>query len=117
MGLTQVRGARGENLAAAFLRQQGYQILKKNIRTPFGEIDLICRDGATLVFVEVKLRYSKQFGNPEDAVVGKKFERLEKSIEFYVTGNAWKGDYRLDIVTVETKGAGEQCALLRDVGE
>jgi putative endonuclease len=116
MGLTQVRGARGENLAAAFLRQQGYRILKRNVRTPFGEIDIICREGAMLVFVEVKSRSSKQFGNPEDAVVGKKLERLKKSIEFYVTRQKWNGDYRLDIVTVEKTKNNEECTLIRDVG-
>jgi putative endonuclease len=116
MGLTQVRGARGENLAADFLRQLGFRILKRNVRTPFGEIDIICRKGAMLIFVEVKSRSSKQFGNPEDAVVGKKLERLTKSIEYYVTEYNWKGDYRLDVVVVEKAGTEQQCKLICDVG-
>jgi putative endonuclease len=116
MGLTQVRGARGEKLAVNFLRKLGYRILKNNTRTPYGEIDIICHEGEVLVFVEVKTRNSKQFGNPEDAIVGNKLKRLKKSIEFYVTEQAWKGDYRLDVVAVEKNKGDEQCMLIRDVG-
>ncbi|MEZ5405672.1 MAG: YraN family protein [Verrucomicrobiia bacterium] len=57
-------GQRGEAVAARFLRKQGYKILIKRFRGRGGEIDLICRDGEVLAFVEVKARSSTEFGRP-----------------------------------------------------
>lgn len=62
-------GARGEKLAQRFLRRQGYKILYRNFRARRGgEVDLVCRDGKTLAFVEVKTRSREDFGRPFDAV-------------------------------------------------
>ena len=62
-------GARGEKLAVGHLRRQGYKILYRNFRgKQGGEIDLVCRDRDTLVFVEVKTRTSDDFGRPLEAV-------------------------------------------------
>ena len=65
-------GTKEEALAAAFLEKQGYQILERNFRCRLGEIDLIARDGSTLVFVEVKYRKNADFGTPAEAVNRKK---------------------------------------------
>jgi len=113
MGLTQVQGKRGEDLAADFLRTKGYTLIARNVRSPFGEIDLICRDGKTTVFVEVKYRTAPNFGHPEEAIPGNKLERLEKSVEWYVTKNKLAGDYRLDVVSIE--GESPQVVHLQDV--
>lgn len=62
-------GARGEKLACEFLRHNGYKILYRNFRARRGgEVDVICRDNDTLVFVEVKTRTSEDFGRPFEAV-------------------------------------------------
>ena len=61
-------GDHGEDLAAAALKKQGYKILERNYVTPLGEIDLIARQGKTVVFVEVKTRKSDRFGSPQEAV-------------------------------------------------
>ena len=62
-------GRRGEKLAAQFLRRQGYKVLQRNFRgRSGGEIDIVCRDNDTLVFVEVKTRTREDFGRPFDAV-------------------------------------------------
>lgn len=62
-------GTRGEKLACAFLRRQGYKILYRNFRgRSGGEVDIVCRDGDTLVFVEVKTRTREDFGRPADAI-------------------------------------------------
>ncbi|MCX7869374.1 MAG: YraN family protein, partial [Terrimicrobiaceae bacterium] len=67
------RGRRGERLAASHLRQRGFKILRRNFRAPGGgEIDLVCRDGELLVFVEVKTRSDEQFGRPAAAVNARK---------------------------------------------
>jgi len=64
------RGARGEKLAASFLKRNGYKVLYKNFqpRRGGGQIDIVCRDHETLVFVEVKTRNTEEFGRPVDAV-------------------------------------------------
>jgi putative endonuclease len=70
-------GARGEKLAARHLRRHGYKILYRNFRgREGGEIDLVCRDRDTLVFVEVKTRTREDFGRPLEAVRRDKQRRL-----------------------------------------
>ena len=77
-------GTRGERLAARFLRQNGYKILYRNFRgRSGGEIDLVCRDGDTLVFVEVKTRTDEDFGRPFDAVSREKQKHISRG------GLAW----------------------------
>jgi putative endonuclease len=62
-------GARGEKLACAFLRRQGYKILYRNFRARHGgEVDIVCRDGDTLVFIEVKTRRHDDLVRPSEAI-------------------------------------------------
>lgn len=68
-------GAYYENLVAEYLKTQGYEILEKNYRCRIGEIDLIAKEGETLVFVEVKYRRDDKMGNPKEAVDSKKAEK------------------------------------------
>src|SRR5437868_10634463 len=71
------RGARGEKLACRFLKRNGYKILFRNFRgRSGGEIDVVCRDRDTLVFVEVKTRTREDFGRPLEAVNPKKERRI-----------------------------------------
>src|SRR6266571_6377828 len=73
------RGARGEKLACRLLRRNGYKILYRNFRARGGgEIDIVCRDGDTLVFVEVKTRGRDQFGRPIEAVDRQKQMRVSR---------------------------------------
>jgi putative endonuclease len=72
-------GRAGELKAAEFLKKAGYKIIKKNYRTPFGEIDIIALDGETLVFVEVKTRSSDDYGAPSEAVNQKKQEKYVRT--------------------------------------
>ena len=73
------RGARGEKLACRFLRRNGYKILYRNFRgRSGGEIDIVCRDNDTLVFVEVKTRTREDFGRPIAAVDREKQKRISR---------------------------------------
>jgi putative endonuclease len=77
-------GSRGEKLACHFLRRNGYKILYRNFRgRSGGEIDIVCRDRDTLVFVEVKTRTREDFGRPFDAVNRDKQKRISRG------GLAW----------------------------
>ncbi|CAG0930904.1 partial hypothetical protein, partial [Planctomycetaceae bacterium] len=61
-------GKQGEDEAAAFLEGKGYAVLERNYRCRYGEIDIVARDGRTVVFVEVKTRGSDRFGTPTASV-------------------------------------------------
>ena len=82
---TRARGARYEELAAAFLEKQGYVILEKNFFCRTGEIDIIAREGDTLVFVEVKYRKDLAAGDPAEAVNERKQEKIRKAAAFYLS--------------------------------
>src|SRR6202165_6389388 len=72
-------GTRGENLACRFLRRNGYKILYRNFKgRSGGEIDIVCRDRDTLVFVEVKTRTHEDFGRPIKAVNQQKQKRISR---------------------------------------
>src|SRR4029453_10747974 len=73
------RGAHGEKLACRLLRRKGYKILYRNFKgRSGGEIDIVCRDGDTLVFVEVKPRPREDFGRPIAAVDREKQNRISR---------------------------------------
>jgi putative endonuclease len=76
-------GDRGENRAARYLRERGYKILVRNFRCPLGEIDIVARDGRTLVFVEVKTR-TQDDPLPEDQVNPFKQHQITKAGKFYL---------------------------------
>jgi putative endonuclease len=114
------RGARGEKLASRFLRSRGYKILYRNFKVRGGgEIDIVCRDADTLVFVEVKTRRGVEFGRPIEAVGREKQMRVSKG------ALAWlrlldNPDivFRFDVVEVLLPDAGEpHCELTQDAFE
>ena len=73
------RGARGETLACRYLKRNGYKILFRNFRgRSGGEIDVVCRDNDTLVFIEVKTRGREDFGRPVEAVDRQKQKRISR---------------------------------------
>ena len=93
-------GAAGESAAAAALRKAGYQILESNVRTPFGEVDLLARQGGVLCFVEVKTRSSSEFGHPAEAVTPAKQSHLRRAAALILQRMKWDGDCRFDVVAV-----------------
>lgn len=82
--LRQQLGRDGEQCAVDALLARGYAILARRHRTRFGELDIVARDGETLVFVEVKARRGTSFGQPGDAVHWRKRRRLARLAEAFV---------------------------------
>jgi len=95
------KGRAGEARAAAFLAQAGYRIVRRNLRLPGGEIDLVCRDRDTIVFVEVKLRTSGRFGSAVSAVNAAKRDTLRRLAADYVQIVAPNAHFRFDVVAVD----------------
>ena len=91
-------GDRGEREAARWLRRQGFRILVRGYRTPRGEIDLIAREGDTVVFIEVKTR---RHGEPAEAVTPEKQRRLSlAAIQFLKQHRLLDERSRFDVVSL-----------------
>jgi putative endonuclease len=91
-------GDRGERVAARYLRRHGLRIILRGYQTPRGEIDLIVRDGDTLVFVEVKTRRG---GSPAEAVTPEKQLRLTlAALQFLKEHHLLEQRVRFDIVAI-----------------
>jgi putative endonuclease len=102
MDAKQATGKLGEKLAADFLQQKGYTIVKRNFRHRRNEIDIIARKEGLLVFVEVKARGgSGDWGMPEEAVDRRKASRLISCANAYIFKTDWQADIRFDIIAVE----------------
>lgn len=79
-------GPRAEALAAEFLARHGLTIVARNFRTRYGEIDVIARDGDTLVFVEVRIRRSSRYGGAVESITAAKQSRLVAAAQCYLAG-------------------------------
>jgi putative endonuclease len=105
-------GKRGEALAAQAIMERGAQILARNVRTPYGELDIVARQGGELVFVEVKARSSRAFGVPEKSLTATKQAHLVASAQYFLAANQQnEADWRIDVVAVEFGPGGETARL------
>lgn len=105
-----IKGRAGEDLAAEFLQNAGYKVVRRNLRLPGGEIDLLCRDGNTIVFVEVKSRSSRAFGSAVSAVDARKRRTIRRLAADYVQIVAPNAPVRFDVVAVD----GDRMTLFRN---
>jgi len=105
----------GEAYAAAYLEQRDYQVIERNVRTPYGEIDLVARsvvrvdgrqgDGPeserVTVFVEVKTRRSTGYGYPEQAITRRKRVHMLAAAQAYIQAHPeLAGDWRIDVIAI-----------------
>jgi putative endonuclease len=96
-------GKYGEDLACDELERRGYNVVTRRYRTSHGELDIVCRDGEYLVFVEVKARQSGSFGDPEEAVTLQKQQRLVWMATDYLARHRLEDvPCRFDVVGVNT---------------
>jgi len=100
-------GREGEEAAARLLATLGMEIVERNFRCRLGEVDLICRQGDTLVFVEVKTRGQGSLAAGTDAVDRGKRTRLMRAASEYLSAKElWDKPCRFDVVSVVKKGGG-----------
>jgi len=93
-------GGAAEDLAARFLERQGLAIVARNYHCRAGEIDLVARDGGTLVFVEVRFRRSEAFGGARASVDAAKRRRILQAARHYLAGRA-EQPCRCDVVLLD----------------
>ncbi len=95
-------GRLGEDLAARYLVEHGFTILARNLRTPYGEIDLLVRQDTLTVFVEVKTRRTPTFGPPEISVTPRKQAHILASAQYYIQEHPeLDGDWRIDVLAIQ----------------
>jgi len=94
-------GLEGEHLAERFLKKRGLKTLARRFRTPVGEIDLVMREGETIVFVEVKTQSDRAFTDPEARVTLPKQRKLLKAAKWFLTRKRWTDKpCRFDVIGV-----------------
>ncbi len=107
-------GKSGEDLAVAELERCRYAILARRYRTNRGEIDIVARDGQTIVFVEVKARATGEFGTAAEAVTPRKQRQLARMAVEYLARHRLAGcPCRFDVVAIDGAGEGARVTVIR----
>lgn len=103
LAATDALGRKGEDVAHRFLKKKGFHILARRFRLPDGsaEIDIVARDGESIVFVEVKTRRTAEYGAPDRAVGSEKEKKLARAARSYLlkSGGDWS-QARFDLISV-----------------
>lgn len=95
-------GAWGEGVAARYLEERGYTVAARNVRTPYGEIDIVAEKDDFTSFVEVKTRTTSSYGPPEISVTPRKQEHMVAAAEHYSAERAID-HWQIDVIAVEGK--------------
>ena len=108
-------GLHGEQLACEALVERGYAIVTRRYSTKHGEIDIVARDGETLVFVEVKTRRDSSFGDPEESVTLQKQQRLVwMATDYLVRQTVGEVACRFDVVGINTETTPPMVTIIPD---
>ena len=100
MALHNELGKWGEDIATNYLERLGYIIMERDWKSGHRDLDIIAREGDTVVFVEVKTRRNRQFTDPEIAVDCQKIRHLQQAANHYIKYRHIDNDIRFDIITV-----------------
>lgn len=95
-------GKWGEEIAASYLTQRGYDVVARNVRTPYGEIDIVAKQSETIIFVEVKTRTSDKMGLPEESITARKRQHMLSAAEHYAAENEID-HWQIDVIAIEGK--------------
>jgi len=99
--MRQALGKWGEDIAADYLRQRGYRIVARNVRTRTGEIDIVCQRGRLLVFVEVKTRNGTAYGSPEESITPAKQRQIRQlALAYLENSKPAFGEVRFDVIGI-----------------
>ena len=107
------RGLAGEELARGYLERRGYDILEMNLRSRYGEIDIIARQGSVIAFIEVKTRLGDRHGEPFEAVGARKQGQLRRMAQMWLAARSGdpslrECEFRFDVISVKMDDRREQ---------
>lgn len=97
-------GRWAEDLSAKFLESQGAEIIGRNVKVSYSELDIICRLEDELVFVEVRCRRKSPSMSAVDTLGPQKWRHLARGAEYYVQEHGWSGAWRIDLITIDVEG-------------
>lgn len=95
-------GKWGEQVAVEYLASRGCEVIGRNVRTPYGEIDIVARQGETVIFIEVKTRTSNTMGLPEESITARKREHMAACAEHYAAEHEID-HWQIDVISIEGK--------------
>ncbi len=108
-------GRDSEALAAEYLAEKGYEILERNYRTSRGEIDIVAKDGDTIVFVEVKSARTKHFGHPKSAVTLQKQRKIQSAaLQWLKASRQSSAKARFDVLAICSEKNNTVVELIRN---
>jgi putative endonuclease len=110
-------GKRGEDLAVALCKAKGFMVIEQNFRTPFGEIDIIAKDGNVFVFIEVKARTGDAYGAPFEAVTRGKRDRITKVAMSYMKRFRKEVPARFDVISISMTSEKPDLEYIQDAFE
>ena len=111
-------GRRGEDLALRKIKRLGYTCIARNYRCALGEVDLIAKDGDTLVFIETKTRKGANLAHAKEAVDARKRRQLSKvALAFMKANNCCEVKSRFDVVAVSLQGKQERIEVIKNAFE
>lgn len=111
-----ILGKQAEQGACEYLKKQGLRLVTQNFRCHSGEIDLIMRDGKTLVFIEVRLRTNLSRGSGLESITEHKQRKIMKTAEFYLLIHqlTYKIPCRFDVVSVSLKNGTAEFSWIKN---
>jgi putative endonuclease len=108
-------GKWGEDLALKKVKKLGYKCIARNYRCPVGEVDLIAKDGDTLVFIEIKTRRGRSLGYAKEAVNQRKRRQLSKvALAFMKANGCSETRARFDVVVINLDGVSQEIEVVRN---
>lgn len=110
-------GKKGEDLAVELCREKGFVVIEQNYRTPFGEIDIIAKDGNIVVFIEVKARTGTAYGAPFEAVTRRKRDKIKKVAMSYMKRLKKEVPARFDVISISMKSGRPDLEYIQDAFE
>ncbi|MFO8240758.1 MAG: YraN family protein [Dissulfuribacterales bacterium] len=107
-GYAKELGEKAEGLAEAFFKERGYNVLERNYRVRWGEIDLILEDRSRIIFVEVKSRLSSKYGQPQEAITHHKRRQIIRVAKWYLQKKGYLDrEIRFDVLAIRFYGIGK----------
>ena len=111
-------GKEGEKIALRYLKRMGYQIIERNYRCKFGEVDIIAKDGKFLSFVEVRSGRNFIFNTPKESITKRKQQQISKvALNYIKRYQLTETEARFDVVSIKFSPLEENIELIKDAFE
>lgn len=109
-------GRQGEQFVVQYIEQLGWKVISKNYHSRFGEIDIIAMDGREIVFIEVKARSNREYGEPQESVDRRKLNKMIKTAQLYLLSKQQENEsYRFDLFTLKKSQNGLQIEHFKNI--